>query len=94
MKDYKQALEKVSKLVHESPKRYTKSLYLIRGLLYQALGNMGKSKGDLDIVQKLCNQDTQSVNLHAGFLVKKQPVSLCPFPIGTRLCSQYPEVRF
>ena len=50
MKDYKQALERVSKLVHESPKRYTKSLYLIRGLLYLALGNNGKSKGDLDIV--------------------------------------------
>jgi hypothetical protein len=71
MKDYKQALERVSKLVHESPKRYTKSLYLIRGLLYQALGNLGKSKGDIDIVQKFCSQDSQSLNLHAEFIVKK-----------------------
>jgi len=34
LKEYKAALEKISKLVHESPKRYTKCLYLIRGLLY------------------------------------------------------------
>lgn len=59
MRDYAQALERLSKLVHEAPKRYTKSLYLIRGLLYQALGNAGKSKGDLDVVQRLCSQDTQ-----------------------------------
>jgi hypothetical protein len=53
MKEYKTALEKVSKLVYEAPKRYTKFLYLIRGLLYQALGNAGKSKGDLDVFTKM-----------------------------------------
>jgi hypothetical protein len=53
-KDYPQALERVSQLVHDAPKRYTKGLYLLRGLLYQALGNTSKSKGDLDVVQKLC----------------------------------------
>ena len=52
-KEYKLALEKVSKLVHDSPKRYTRALYLIRGLLYQSLGNAGKSKADLDIVLKM-----------------------------------------
>lgn len=57
LKDYKQALERVSKLVHDAPKRYTKCLYLIRGLLYQALGNTGKGKGDIDVVQKLATQD-------------------------------------
>ena len=49
MKDYKSALEKISKLVYEAPKRYTKFLYLIRGLLQQALGNLSKAKGDLDV---------------------------------------------
>ena len=52
-KEYKLALEKVSKLVYDSPKRYTRALYLIRGLLYQSLGNAGKSKADLDIVLKM-----------------------------------------
>jgi len=53
LKDYKAALEKISKLVHDSPKRYTKNLYLLRGLLYQSLGNQSKSKGDIDVFQKI-----------------------------------------
>ena len=98
LKDYKAALEKVSKLVHESPKRYTKFLYLIRGLLYQALGNVGKSKGDLDVFQKFCTQETSSqgsniINLHNEYIVKKSPISVNPFPLGTRLCSHFPEVK-
>jgi len=60
MKEYKPALEKISKLVHEAPKRYTRFLYLLRGLLYQALGNASKSKGDIEVFNKLSQADPNS----------------------------------
>lgn len=80
LKDYGQALERVSKLVHEAPKRYTKGLYLIRGLLYQSMGNPGKAKGDLDIVAKMCAQEPVD-SLHQEFIKLRNPVSVNPFPL-------------
>lgn len=71
MKEYKAALEKVSKLVHDAPKRYSKFLYFIRGLLYQTLGNVSKSKGDIDAFTKLIQQDPASSNIQSDFFTKK-----------------------
>lgn len=93
MKDYKTALERVSKLVYEAPKRYTKCLYLIRGLLYQAMGNVGKAKGDIEVYSKMQAQDAQAPAQAQDYLVRKQAISVNPYPVGSRLCSYFPEIK-
>lgn len=46
IKDYKTAYSKLNTLIQECPKKYSKSLWLIRGLVNQALGNSQKSQND------------------------------------------------
>ncbi|CDW75599.1 tpr domain containing protein [Stylonychia lemnae] len=87
MKNHKTALEKVNQLLQESPKKYMKNFYLIRGLLYSALGNANKSTLDLDLYKK----GDQSNYLE--LLQNKQSISVNPFPIGSRVCSLFPEVK-
>eukprot|EP00347_Sterkiella_histriomuscorum_P010092 403338706 len=87
-KDYKQCMEKINKLIQEVPKKYVKSFYLIRGIIQAALGNNSKNKSDFEIYQKTDPQTFME------FTQNKQSVSLNPFPLGNRVCAQFPEIKF
>ena len=48
LKDYKAAADMLSYLINSAPKKYLKNLVVLRGIMYSALGNVSKSKKDLD----------------------------------------------
>lgn len=87
LKYYKQALIKVNQLIQDCPKKYQKQLWIIRGLIYQALGNAQKSKHDFEQAAKA---DSFSLT---ELLHNKNHVSIIPFPIGGRLCSHFPDIK-
>ncbi len=48
LKDYKAAIDMLTYLINSAPKKYLKNLVILRGMLYLAIGNVSKSKKDLE----------------------------------------------
>lgn len=56
-------------------------------MAYLALGNLGKSKQDLETFKKY------EPNIHAEVFQNNKIASLNPFPLGMRVCAMFPEIK-
>jgi tetratricopeptide (TPR) repeat protein len=51
-KDYDKAVQKLNEIICFAPKKYSKHFYLIRGVVFEELGQREKSKKDLEKFEK------------------------------------------
>mmetsp|Transcript_8347 Transcript_8347/g.7911 ORF Transcript_8347/g.7911 Transcript_8347/m.7911 type:complete len:145 (+) Transcript_8347:945-1379(+) len=87
LKEYREALEIFDELISKGPDKYIKSLYLIRGLIYQQNGEGNKSKFDFN---KAFDEDQETA---IKYFDDNKHVTIHPFPVSNRLCSNFPNVK-
>ncbi|CAI2370054.1 unnamed protein product [Moneuplotes crassus] len=87
LKEYREALEIFDELISKGPDKYVKSLYLIRGLIYQQNGEGNKSKFDFN---KAFDEDQETA---IKYFDDNKHVTIHPFPVSNRLCSNFPNVK-
>lgn len=69
------------------PKKYTKEMWIIRGILASIIGNYKVAKSDFAYAEK---KDPENYSL---FIKEKKPITLNVFPTAHRLCNYYPYVK-
>lgn len=87
MQKHSEALELIDYLINNCPHKYSKTLYLLRGLIYQHQGEVNKSKFDFN---KAFDEDQETA---VRYFDEKQNVSINPFSISNRLCYHFPTVK-
>lgn len=86
-KKYEEAFEKVTFMLETLPKKYTKEVWLIRGILASIIGNYKVAKSDFAYAEK---KDPENYN---AYIKEKKPITLNVFPTAHRLCNYYPYVK-
>lgn len=79
MEEHEEALKIFNELINNGPEKYARPLYLIRGLIYQQLGDNQKSKLDFN---KSFDEDNETA---IKYFEERQNVTINPFPISNRL---------
>jgi len=87
MSQYPKALEILDDLITNGPQKYARSLFLIRGLIYQQQGEENKSKFDFN---KAFDEDQETA---MRYFEDKQNVPIHPFPVSNRLWSNFPCIK-
>lgn len=84
--DYLEALDLFNELIDNGPVKYAKSLYLVRGLIYQQIGEIPKSKLDFN---KAFDEDNENAVKYLSPASdeknKNNMVTINPFPVSNRL---------
>lgn len=78
-KRYEEAFEKVTFMLETLPKKYTKEMWILRGILASVIGNYKVSKTDFEYAEK---KDPENYNT---FINEKNPITLNVFPTAHRL---------
>lgn len=79
------ALSQATSLIETAPIKYSRSLFLLRALLYQELDESVKSHQDFN---RAFDEDNENA---VKYFDLKQTVTIDPFPQSSRLCSQFPN---
>ena len=87
MKKHQEALDLFDDLIEKGPEKYAKSLYLIRGLIHQQLGDNQKSKLDFN---KAFDEDNETA---IKYFEERQNVTINPFPVSNRLCNHFGIIK-
>lgn len=87
MERHEEALLLFNDLIDNGPEKYSNSLYLIRGLIYQNLGDNQKSKIDFN---KAFDEDNETA---IKYFDERQNVTINPFPTSNRLCTHFGSVK-
>lgn len=87
MEKFEDALDIFKTMINNGPEKYSKSMFLIRGLIYQQLGESHKSKLDFN---KAFDEDHENA---VRYFDEKQNVTINPFPISNRLWMNFPSVK-
>lgn len=83
MGQYAKALERCNELISQTPGKYQKHFFFIRGLLYEVLSQPEKALKDFGRYEKL-----ESKQYEAYFKEGKDMI-FEPFPVRNRLCSRF-----
>lgn len=84
--DHAQALTKLNDLVNETPGKYQRHFFLLRGMLFKRLGENERSLKDLGRYEKL------EPKAYASLLKDKKDMVFEPFPVKSRLCSRFESI--
>lgn len=87
MEEHEEALKIFNELINNGPEKYARPLYLIRGLIYQQLGDNQKSKLDFN---KSFDEDNETA---IKYFEERQNVTINPFPISNRLWMHFSTVK-
>jgi len=87
LEKYAKALKIFDDLIDNGPTKYAKSLFLLRGLIYQRLNETSKSKLDFN---KSFDEDHETA---VKYFDKGQKISINPFPVSNRLCNHFPAIK-
>lgn len=78
-KKYEEAFEKVTFMLETLPSKYTKEMWIIRGILASIIGNYKVAKSDFAYAEK---KDPENYSL---FIKEKKQITLNVFPTAHRL---------
>ena len=78
-KQYEEAFKKITFMLETLPSKYTKEMWLLRGIVAAVIGNYKVSKADFECAEK---KDPENYN---AFVIEKKPITLNVFPTVQRL---------
>ncbi len=87
MNNTTKSLEKLNELIKNSPSKYSKYFYLIRGLIYEQTNQKDKFLKDIKRYEKSEHQS------YDYFFKDSKDLVFEPFPFKNRLCSKFESVR-
>jgi tetratricopeptide (TPR) repeat protein len=83
LKNHQKAVDKINEIIREAPGKYQKHFFILRGLLYEEMGQSDKASKDL---QKYEKQEPMAFD---AFFKEGKDLVFEPFPIKNRLCSKF-----
>ena len=88
MKDTQNALKKASEIIQGAPGKYQRHFFLIRGLIYEGMGDREKAQKDF------CKYEKGEPKLYESYFKDGKDLVFEPFPIKQRLCSRFDFIRY
>jgi len=88
LRDMPSALKKASEIVQGAPPKYQRHFFLLRGLIYEGLGEGDKAAKDFAKYEKA------EPKMYDTYFKEGKDLIFEPFPIKTRLCSRFDLLRF